>query len=462
MIGAALQRGEIAVIGLGRSGLAAARLLARDGARVYASDAGSGASVAQAAAALRAEGIAVDGGRHDLARIAAAALVVASPGVPPGAPPLAVAREAGVPIVGEIEVALHALRGVPYVAITGTNGKSTVTALVAHLLSALGHRAVAAGNIGRALCDVALQDERPDWIALELSSFQLHDAPGIAPTVGVLTNLSPDHLDRYASVEAYYADKAMLYRNARSASRWIDNADDAAALALGRGRGGTHWAFSRGDPHAAAHCARSHDAGAPDALVLFARPLVSREAVPLLGWHNVDNVLAALLAVMVADPAHQTDDARATLADAVRSFRGLPHRLEVVPSADGVQWINDSKATNVSSARVAIEAMTRPTVVLLGGKHKGEPYTALIEPLKAHAKRVLAYGDAEPLIAADLQGHVALERCGSSFEDVMHRARAAATPGDAVLLAPACSSFDIFINYEARGEAFRALASQGA
>jgi UDP-N-acetylmuramoylalanine--D-glutamate ligase len=457
VIDEARSRGEIAVIGLGRSGIAAARLLARGGARVYVSDAGTGDVVAQAAAMLRAEGIAADGGVHDMARIRAASLVVVSPGVPPSALPIQAARESGVPVVGELEVALHALPGVPYVAVTGTNGKSTVTALVAHLLRALGHNAIAAGNIGRALSDVALQPERPEWLALEVSSFQLHDTPGLAPTVGVLTNLSPDHLDRYASVHEYYADKALLYRNATPASQWVVNADDPAALDLGLGVAGTRCAFSRRDRHAAAH----YEA-ARDALMLFKEPLMERGDLPLLGWHNVDNTLAALLAVMVADEAHRTGAARAALAEAVRTFRGLPHRLELVATIGGVRWINDSKATNVSSARVAIEAMTQPTVVLLGGKHKGEPYTSLIEPLAAHATLVIAYGEAESLVAADLEGHVPLVRGGSSFEDVMQRARAAARPGDAVLLAPACSSFDMFANYEVRGETFRRLATEGA
>ena len=165
---------------------------------------------------------------------------------------------------------------------------------------------------------------------------------------------------------------------------------------------------------------------------------------------------------MVADEAHQTDAARDSLAAALRSFHGLPHRLEVVADVNGVRWINDSKATNVSSALVAVEAMDRPTVVLLGGKHKGEPYTALIEPLRSHAKLVIAFGEAEPLVMRDLEGRVPIERGGSSFEHIMQRARAAASPGDAVLLAPACSSFDMFTNYEARGDAFRRLARAGA
>jgi UDP-N-acetylmuramoylalanine--D-glutamate ligase len=356
-----------------------------------------------------------------------------------------------------MEVALHALRGVPYIAVTGTNGKSTVTALVAHLLRAVGYEAVAAGNIGRALSDVALQATRPDWLALEVSSFQLHDTPGIAPTVGVLTNLSPDHLDRYPSVEAYYADKQLLYRNATRDSRWVVNADDARARDLGAGAAGTRFEFSLRDQHAAAH----HDV-ATDALVLLGQPLLQRSALPMPGWHNVENTLAALLAVLVADEGLQSPEGRAALAESVQTFRGLPHRLELVAEAGGVRWINDSKATNVTSARVAIEAMMRPTVVLLGGKHKGEPYTALIEPLRAHAKLVIAYGEAEARIAHDLAAHVPLERCGSSFEDVMQRARAAVEPGDAVLLAPACSSFDMFTNYEARGEAFRQLARQAS
>lgn len=457
MIEQAKVRGEIAVIGLGRSGLAAAELLAREGARVYASDAGTSATVEKNAASLATLSIAVDAGRHDLDRIRAASLLVVSPGVPPEAAPLVAAREAGVAIVGEVEVALHALRGVRYIAVTGTNGKSTVTALIAHLLQSLGHKAVAAGNIGRALSDVALSGERPDWIALEVSSFQLHDTPGLSPVVGVLTNLSPDHLDRYPSVEAYYADKALLFRNATAASHWVVNADDARAMEMASRAKGVCWTFSRWGKHDAGHYEQRRDA-----LIIMDHPVAYRESLPLLGWHNVENALAALLAVTVADVSHQTAEARAALSEGIASFRGLPHRLEIVSEANGVRWINDSKATNVQSAKVAIEAMTRPTIVLLGGKHKGEPYTVLAEPLAARAKLVLAYGEAEPIIAADLGGRVPLERCGSSFAQIMQRARAAAEPGDAVLLAPACSSFDMFTNYEARGEEFRQLAQSFA
>mgnify|MGYP001764879100 CR=1 FL=1 len=446
-------RGEIAVIGLGASGTAAARLLARHGARVYASDAGRGEAPARAAAALAAEGIAAEAGAHDLARIARAAAVVVSPGVPPTAPPLAAAAQAGVPVLSEIEIALRALPGVPYVGITGTNGKTTVTALIAHLLRALGHATVEAGNIGTPLSAVALEPARPEWMVLELSSFQLHDTPSVAPTVAVLTNLAPDHLDRYASLEEYYGDKDRLFANATATSVRVVNGDDAEVLRRTAAVPGTARHFSLTDAAAPAH----YDA-AQQLLMLAGAPLLERRLLPLLGDHNVANALAAALAVWEACPADRTPTGRAKLAAGLMSFHAIKHRLEPVGEFGGVLWVNDSKATNIGAARVALEGMTRPTVLLLGGRHKGEPYTAMLDAVKAHAKVVLAYGEAAPLIEADLAGHVPVERLGSSFEQVIARARALAAPGDVVLLAPACSSYDMFTNYEDRGATFRRLA----
>jgi UDP-N-acetylmuramoylalanine--D-glutamate ligase len=404
---------------------------------------------------LAAAGIATDAGRHDLARIARAGLVVASPGVPPDAPPLAAARAAGVPIVSEVEVALERLPGVRYIAITGTNGKTTTTALIAHLLQAIGLRAVAAGNIGMPLAEIALADPLPEWVALELSSFQLHDTPSVRPTVGVLTNLSPDHLDRYPSAEAYYADKALLFANASARSTWVLNADDPAVMVMGGSAAGRHLRFSLADQSAdACLSADKRD------LQLFGSSLLDRASFPLMGDHNVANALAAALAVSVADEAHQGDSQRRRLADGLKSFRSLAHRLQVVGTYGGVQWINDSKATNVSSTLVALRGMTRPTVLLLGGRHKGEPYTALAEPLRTTGKIVLAYGEAAPRILHDLSGLVPVEELGSDFTAVITRARECAAPGDVVLLSPACSSFDMFRNYEERGATFARLAGQ--
>ncbi|HUF30896.1 MAG TPA: UDP-N-acetylmuramoyl-L-alanine--D-glutamate ligase [Gemmatimonadaceae bacterium] len=456
--------GEIAVIGLGKSGVGAAMLLARAGARVYASDAADGAPARQAAERLAAAGIAAEAGTHDLVRIARAAAVVASPGVPPGAPPLHAARQAGVPVVSEVEVAIRLAPGPRVIAVTGTNGKTTTTALIGHLLRALGSDAVDAGNIGTAVTEIALRDEQPDWLALEMSSFQLHDTPSIAPAVGVVTNLAPDHLDRYDSIDDYYADKAQLFQNAVPTSSWVLNADDPLTLTLPSRRPGVEEAGGLpGHAYLFSLSNRLVDAyydRAANQLVVLGEPVVARGDVALLGDHNVANALAALLAVMVADDAHAAPEARRALAGAVRSFRALGHRLEPVGEFGGVLWINDSKATNVSSTLVAIEGMTRPTIVLLGGRHKGEPYTALIAPLQRSARRVLAYGEAGERIAADLGALVQVEKMGTSFEEVMARARDIAEPGDAVLLSPACSSYDMFRNYEERGAEFRRLAAE--
>jgi UDP-N-acetylmuramoylalanine--D-glutamate ligase len=448
--------GEIAVIGLGKSGVAASRLLRRDGGRVYASDAGSTDSVREGASAVRAEGADADIGSHDLERIARASLVVASPGVPPDAPALKRAREARVPVVSEIEIALRALPEAKVIAVTGTNGKTTTTALVGQLLRAIGLDAIDAGNIGTPLAAVAMEGRPPRWIALELSSFQLHDTPGIAPAVGVLTNLAPDHLDRYSTVEEYYADKKLLFRNARTISKWVVNGDDREAIDLAREAVGMHKHFSLKRTDADATYDR-----ATDTLVVGGSPLLPRRELNLFGDHNVANALAASLAVMIADKGNATPEARARIANGLRTFHPLKHRLEIAGEANGVMWINDSKATNVSSTLVAIQGMTRPTILLLGGRHKGEPYRALAEPLRKAGKAVIAYGEAAPIIEQDLQGVVPLERLGSSFDEVVARARALATPGDVVLLSPACSSYDMFKNYEERGATFKRLAVGG-
>ena len=440
------RRGEVAVIGLGRSGIAATRLLAREGARVYASDAAPALGAGATAEALRAlPGVTVEIGRHDLDRIRRASGVVVSPGVPPEAPPLTSARGAGVPILSELDLGFRALETIPCIAVTGTNGKTTTTALVAHLLRTAGLRAEAAGNIGRPLADVALDPAGLRWLAVEVSSFQLHDSPDFAPGIGVLTNLAPDHLDRYPDIAAYYADKRLLFRNATAASVWIVNGDDPAALALAAEVPGRLVRFSLREP------ADGWYDVAGRTLRLGGAALLPRDALALLGNHNVANALAASLAVVEAgiDPA--------AIALGLRSFRALPHRLEPVGEVGGVQWINDSKATNVASTVVAIEAMDRPFVLLLGGRHKGEPYTRLAPLLKARCRLVIAYGEAGPQVERDLTGQVPVER-GGDFADVVARARRVAHSGEAVLLSPACSSYDMFSNYEERGAAFRRLA----
>jgi UDP-N-acetylmuramoylalanine--D-glutamate ligase len=441
----------VAIIGLGKSGVAAARLLAREGVRVYASDASDHPYAGAAADALKSvPWVEVEIGRHDLSKIRHAAGVVVSPGVPPDAAVLTAARHAGVEIVSELDLGFRALTtlhpGTRSIAITGTNGKTTTTALVAHLLSAAGLPSTTAGNIGRPVTDLAMANERYQWISLEVSSFQLHDSPHFAPDVGVLTNLAPDHLDRYPSADAYYADKRLLFRNAREDDIWVLNGDDKLVLELARGVPGRKVLFSLETP-------RGADAwfdGANGTLRLAGDVLIKREELQLLGDHNVANALGAALAVREAGVPVRL------LGDGLRTFRALPHRLEPVREVNGVLWINDSKATNIAATTVAVIAMQRPYILLLGGRHKGEPYTGLAPLLAERCKLVIAYGEAGPLVEQDLKGKVPLER-GSTFEDVVARARRAAQPGDAVLLSPACSSYDMFKNYEERGATFRRL-----
>jgi UDP-N-acetylmuramoylalanine--D-glutamate ligase len=434
---------EVAVVGLGKSGAAATRLLRHERLPVYASDTGAGPAYDAWAADLRELGAAVQLGGHDLARIARAAAVVVAPGVPPDVPPLAAARAAKLAIHAEVDIGFLALRTTRCVGITGTNGKTTTTSLIAHAMASAGLRTETAGNIGRPLCDVALADDPPDWLALELSSFQLHDAPNLRPAIGVLTNLAPNHLDRYLRLEEYYGDKALLFRNAEAGSVWISNGDDAAVQAMVRAVRGSHRRFSlvgRADGW--------YDR-AENRLMLGDRALLPRAELPLLGDHNVANALAAALVATEAGG----DIAR--VAAGLRTFRAIPYRVEPIREVDGVLWINDSKSTNITSTEVAIAAVDRPFVLLLGGRHKGEPYTRLVQSLEGRCRAVVAYGEAGPQIVQELGSRVRVVPA-RDFAAVLATARRLAQPGDAVLLSPACSSYDMFQNYEERGATFRA------
>jgi UDP-N-acetylmuramoylalanine--D-glutamate ligase len=442
---------EVSVAGLARSGTAAARLLCARGVPVYVSDAGLSDVLLAATAALRAElgaSVTVQVGGHDLARVAANAALILSPGIPPEAAVVRAAAAAGVPILAEAQLGLDAMADIPSIVVTGTNGKTTTTALADHLLRASGRRSVAAGNIGNPLSAVAVAVPRPEWLAVELSSFQLHDCPDLAPTVGILTNLAPDHLDRYPSLAAYYADKVMLFANANAASIWVTNLDDIDSRAIVANVAGRHLAFSTATTRADAWYDRP-----ADRLMLAGQALLARAELPLLGDHNVANALAASLAL------HAVGVDRAAIADGLASFRPLRHRMEPVREVDGVLWINDSKATNVASTRVALQAMQRPFVLLLGGRHKGEPYTDLVGPLCKHGHAVIAFGEAGDLIEHDLGPAIRVVR-GTTFEDVVAKARMLAKSGSAVLLSPACSSYDMFDNYEQRGATFRALVEE--
>jgi UDP-N-acetylmuramoylalanine--D-glutamate ligase len=448
----------IGVLGLARSGLAAARLALARGAAVYASDAGASDSARAAAETVRSMGGDAETGGHDLGKLAACSRIVLSPGIPPTAKVLKEPAIAGVPVVPEIEFAYEQL-DCPVIAITGTNGKTTVTALIEHLMRAADMDAVAGGNIGTALSELALREPQPAWAVVECSSFQLAGIRRFTPRIGVLTNLAPDHLDWYADVEDYYADKQRLFVNASADSKWILNAEDERARDLIGDAPGTRLYFRAATPPES-----EEELGgwvSSGTLVIRTEPGRAERVVPaaglrILGPHNVANALAAALAARLAGASLEG------IAEGLRTFQAPPHRLQPVVERDGVLWINDSKATNIASTRVAIRGMTRPTVLLLGGNHKGEPYTELLPDLGPNLRTVIAYGEAAPIIVGDLEGKVPVERVDGPFEEVMRRARQVARPGDAVLLSPACSSYDMFRNYEERGERFAQLAREGA
>jgi UDP-N-acetylmuramoylalanine--D-glutamate ligase len=445
--------GRIGILGLARSGRAAAELALARGHTVFASDGGDSPELQAAASSVRQRGGQAELGGHTLARLAECDLLVVSPGIPPDTAVLQDRSVSRVPRVSELEFAFRHLSA-PVIAVTGTNGKSTTTALISHVLQHAGLDAPAAGNIGTALSEIALRDKSPNWVVVEASSFQLADIRSFAPRVGVLTNLAPDHLDRYPNVAAYYADKAKLFRNATPQSVWVLNGEDEEVLLLAKDAPGERRFFVvKPDSKRVGVTAYLASEGSLTLLEggVTVR-LLNADELPLLGVHNIANALAAALAARAAGVSPEV------IGSALRTFAGLEHRLERVAERSGVLWINDSKATNIASTLVAINSMSRPTILLLGGRHKGEPYTPLLPAIRRHVKHVVAFGEAAGQIEHDLDGHVALVRVDGSFEDVVARAAAIAEPGDAVLLSPACSSFDMFRNYEERGRRFREIA----
>ena len=447
---------RVGVLGLARSGRAAAKLALKQGMRVYATDAGDALDLRATATDLRAAGADVELGGHSLEKLAGCDVIIVSPGIPPTASILRDPRIEHVRRISELEFAATALRS-PMITITGTNGKSTTTALTSHVLEACGYDAPAAGNIGLALSEVALRDEQPDWVVVEASSFQLADIDTLKPQIGVLTNLAPDHLDRYESVEDYYSDKARLFENADADSIWVLNAEDEAVMALPGEADGARLVFRVNTQLGAAERGGYIDTDGNLIVRLdIETALIHRSELRIFGAHNEANALAAAVAAMSAG-AHPE-----CVAQGLRTFGGLEHRLEVVDEVDDVLWINDSKATNVDSTLVALKSMTRPTVLLLGGRHKGEPYTRLRPFMGNPVHTVIAYGEAASEIATDLRSATKVERVQGSFDVVVEHARAAAAPGDAVLLSPACSSYDMFTNYEERGRTFKQLAVAGA
>jgi UDP-N-acetylmuramoylalanine--D-glutamate ligase len=444
----------VGVLGLARSGRAAARLALARGAHVYASDAGDTAELRAAAEEIRALGGIAGTAGHSIDALGRCDVVVLSPGIPPTAAILSEPAVAALPRISELEYAWQALRS-PVIAVTGTNGKSTTTALIAHLLERAGIAAEAAGNIGLALSEIALRTAQPAWVVVECSSYQLADVTTFAPRIGVLTNLSPDHLDRYPSVEAYYGDKAHLFDRAADDSVWVLNGEQPEVLALAGDAAGTRLLFRVDSEPATGEQGGwvTRDGELRVRMAGHDASLGNVSRLRLIGRHNHANALAAALAALAAGAAPEA------VAEGLRTFGGLEHRLEAFAEQHGVLWVNDSKATNVESARVALIGMDRPIVVLLGGKAKGEAFGALAPVLAGRARAVLAYGEAAGQIERELGDKIEVERVDGDMAAVVRRAAEIARPGDAVLLAPACASFDMFRDYEDRGRRFKAAVT---
>ncbi len=458
---------EVAVIGLGASGFAAARLAAAQGGDVYVSDSRTDEAVAARRAVLGDAGVSVELGRHDIERIARAGVVVASPGIPPDAPVLRELLRRGVQWISEPELAARFLPGA-LIAITGTNGKTTTTLLVDHLLRASGVRSVAGGNVGGGLAptasDIARSGDVYDWVVLEMSSFQLAGIDTFRPDIGVVTNLSPDHLDRYETVDAYYADKARIFDNADTESVWVLPGGDDQVAALCGTTPGRRFFFGEPGGHAFVD-----DGGLLLRTEGELEPLIPASELPLLGAHNVMNALAAALVARLAGAQ------AGGIAAGLGSAKPLPHRLEPVRESRGVLWVNDSKATNVAATRSALESLDRPVVLLLGGKDKGEDFGALASPVRSGVVRVLAYGAAAGRAARELgeamgaESGAPAQRLGPEVEVVdgpldlvVARAAEIARSGDVVLLSPACSSYDMYESYEQRGRHFADLVWEAA
>jgi UDP-N-acetylmuramoylalanine--D-glutamate ligase len=435
-----LPGGPYLVVGLARSGQAAARLLAARGEDVAGVDAGE----PEGARELRAEGVDVALGTDGIAHAAGARTVVKSPGVPADAPVVATARDAGKVVIGELELAWRLLAN-PFVAVTGTNGKTTVVEWLGHVWRTAGETVAVAGNVGTPLASLVGSGEAT--IVCECSSFQLEDTEAFAPECGVLLNMAADHLDRHTTMADYLEAKLRIFRNQGNDDVAVYNGDEPAFQDVDLGGCGRRVAFCRGD---------GDDCGVRlegSAIVADDRPLVELDELSVLGRHQGDNAMA------VAAAALAMGIERGAVADGLRTFEGVPHRLERVREQDGVLFVNDSKATNVAAASAAIRSFEGGVHAILGGSSKGEGFDGLAVPVSERCRACYLIGETGPELEMALaEAGVDLLPC-DGLEAAVTAAAGAARPGEVVLLSPACASFDAYRDYAERGDHFKALVT---
>ena len=443
---------KVLVVGLGKSGLAAALFLRRRGAYVTVSDVRSAETLANDIPALLDEGIMVETGGHGLLTFRRQDLIVVSPGVPLDTPELAQVRSFGLPVIGELELAARFLKG-RTVAITGSNGKTTTTTLLGEILKKAGFPTLVGGNIGVPVVGLIDQSTDETWSVLEVSSFQLESTEQFHPNIAVILNITPDHLDRHGSFENYALAKERIFAAQNARDFAVLNADNArAADAATRSAAKVYW-FSVEHPV-------KQGAWLEEGFVVYrtARDAATERVmplrgIPLKGAHNVENVLAAVAAARLAGAPAEA------IRSAIESFQAVEHRLEFVAAINGVEFYNDSKATNVDATAKAVAAFQSGIHLILGGKDKGSDYTLLAQLLRERVRAVYTIGSAAAKIESHLRGVVSIHSCGT-LDNAVSAAASAARPGDVVLLAPACSSFDQFENYEHRGRIFKELVGE--
>ncbi len=437
---------KVTVLGLGRSGLGAARLLLAEGAIPFVSESRDDASLKEYKEELERLGAAYEAGGHSEAAFRDASMIIVSPGVPAALEPLQSARARGIPVIGELEFASRFCQSV-MLAVTGTNGKTTTTELLRHLIAACGHSVALAGNNDMPLSVAVLQRPVPEYIVAEVSSYQLETAQEFHPKIAAVLNLTPDHLGRHGSMEQYAREKARIFARQGCGDIAVLNEDDP-------------WAAEMTVPEEVRVLAFSIEHRVLDGLWADGEVIRRRGTMaaglsdnPLPGRHNLSNVLAALTMMRAG-----AFDWERTIAG-LRSFRGVEHRIELTAAIAGAEYYNDSKSTNIDSLRVALESFARPIVLIAGGRGKGADYRVLRDVFQAHVKAMITLGEDAPKLEEAFGDLAPFERA-SNMMDSVELAKAAAAPGDVVLLSPACASFDMYRNFEERGRDFKACVQR--
>ena len=437
---------NITVLGAARSGVSVAVLLAKHGASVFLSEAAPVEKKREESAALDGAGIQAEFGGHS-DRIFESDLWVISPGIPLDADIICRAKERSMPVFGELEIASRFCRA-PIVAITGSNGKSTATELLGEVFRESGRPCVVAGNIGRPFSSVVEATEPGGVAVLEVSSFQLESIRMFRPKLAVFLNLTPDHLDRHGTMEEYGRLKSRIFENQSGSDVLVYNGCDSLVEALSRLAEGKRVVFGREDREL--DCAFTRKDRMMCRIEGVEEDVLSCDAMGIRGEHNMMNGLAVMLT------ARQMGVNSADIAETFRNFRGLHHRLESVRTLNGVEWVNDSKATNVQSVWFALGSFRQPIILIAGGRDKDSDFSVLRERIENKTRAVLLLGEAASKMASAFDGIQGIERVGS-LEEAVQRAKEMARSGDVVLLSPACASFDMFRDFEDRGDQFKRI-----